>query len=283
MDQYLENQAVEEFAEDSALDDAAQGQMQEADDGAQALSEALAEFAGDTDAATSDEEASSDGEQEQAQEKQPAVDKGLKGRLNQVERRGYARGQQEARAAWEAERAVYEAKLAKYAEMELQQEAKKLAADENISEAIAIRLLRAERGMPAKPQEESKPEAQPRGTDGRFVARQQEAPAADNTAHVRAEMLMAQAETIRKATGVDVLEIFQNDADVKRKVASGEWDFADVAAQQAQTSRKRAPSVVRSPNSTGGVMGKSIQNMSSAEFEKLDDMLSRGYVFDASK
>lgn len=277
MDEYMENQTVEEMQIDSVQDDAALDQA--ADDGAMALSEALSELSGGQEEAA--ESADDTAAEESAQTEAP-VDKGFKGRLNQVERRGYERGKKEAQDAWQAERAEYEARLAKYAEMELKQEAAQLAKDEGISESIALRLLRAERGIPA-PKEEAlvKESSQPRGADGRFVAKQQEQSQPD-AVHARAELLMGQAETIKKATGIDVLELFESDPEIKRKVASGEWDFTDVAAAQREQPRRRAPGVARTPNGAS-YNGKSIASMSSDEFRKLDDMLARGYTFDPSK
>lgn len=277
MDEYMENQTVEEMQIDSVQDDAALDQA--ADDGAMALSEALSELSGGQEETA--ESADDTAAEESAQTEAP-VDKGFKGRLNQVERRGYERGKKEAQDAWQAERAEYEARLAKYAEMELKQEAAQLAKDEGISESIALRLLRAERGIPA-PKEEApvKDSSQPRGADGRFVAKQQEQSQPD-AVHARAELLMGQAETIKKATGIDVLELFESDPEIKRKVASGEWDFTDVAAAQREQPRRRAPGVARTPNGAS-YNGKSIASMSSDEFRKLDDMLARGYTFDPSK
>lgn len=281
MDEYMvDTQTVEEQQFDSVQDDAALDQV--ANDGAMALSEALSELSGEQE---EHEEHADESASEESVREESAVDKGFKGRLNQVERRGYARGRKEAQDAWQAERAEYEARLAKYAEMELKQEAAQLAKDEGISESIALRLLRAERGMPA-PKEESTQAQQPRGADGRFVPRQQpeqtEQPTQQSAVHARAEQLMAQAETIKKATGIDVLELFESDPEIKRKVASGEWDFTDVAAAQREQPRKRAPGVARASNGAS-YSGKSIASMSTDEFRKLDDMLARGYTFDPSK
>ena len=281
MDEYMvDTQAVEEQQVDSVQDDAALDQT--ADDSVLALSEALSELSGGQDEAA---EESVDEPAAEAAEQEAPIDKGFKGRLNQVERRGYERGRKEASDAWAAERAEYEARLAKYAEMELKQEAAKLAKDEGISESIALRLLRAERGIPA-PKEEPTQAQQPRGADGRFVPRQQpeqtEQPQQQSAVHARAEQLMAQAETIKKATGIDVLDLFEKDPEIKRKVASGEWDFTDVAAAQREQPRKRAPGVARASNGAS-YSGKSISSMSSDEFRKLDDMLARGFTFDPSK
>ncbi len=155
------------------------------------------------------------------------------------------------RAQWKRERLDYERRIAQLQDDRLNWEAAKLAREEGISEQIALRLLRAERGQPVQP------------ADG---------------VRSRAEALMRQAELVRRATGVDVLEVFRSDAEVRRRVSGGEWDFADVAAQ----SRAAEAAPVRSAGAARGLGRQSFSQMSREAFERFDEMLKTG-EFDASR
>lgn len=185
------------------------------------------------------------------------------------------------RNKWNQEKADYEARLAAYAEKELEAEAEKLAAEENCSKNFALRLLRAERGLPAQEKApEAKATQQPRTADGRFAKAE---PTAEDPVRTRAEALLAQNETVLKATGVDALALYQQNEKVREKVNSGEWDFADVAkAYLEETKGRRVPSPVRHANS-GSLKAVSIENMSDAQWEKLNRELEMGRVIDPTR
>ena len=87
-------------------------------------------------------------------------------------------------------------------------------------------------------------------------------------------MLYAQAEALQAATGVDVMEIYNSDAEVKRKVATGEWTFLDV--YKALPKQQKIPSPTRSNN--GSLSDLNIRNMSAAQLAKLDAVLDGGGV-----
>ncbi|MDO4355814.1 MAG: hypothetical protein Q4E13_04810 [Clostridia bacterium] len=155
------------------------------------------------------------------------------------------------RAQWQQERLDYERRIAQLQDDRLNWEAAKLAKEEGISEQIALRLLRAERGQPVQP------------ADG--VRR-------------RAESLMRQAELVQRATGMDVLEMFRSDAEVRRRVSEGEWDFADAVAHR----RPADAAPVRSAGAARDVGRQSFSRMSREAFERFDEMLKTG-EFDASR
>ena len=172
------------------------------------------------------------------------VPKALRGRIKGAESRGYERGKREVEEQ-------YRQDLEELANLRLERDAKELAEQEKISVSMATRLLRAERGVSA-PQKE-----------------------AHNSVEERAQVLYNQANTIKNVTGIDVLEMFNNDQDIHQKVVSGEWDFTDVAKSYKQ----HVPAPVRSTGQTG-IEGRSIANMSDEEFEKFDKLLD-DHSFDA--
>ena len=264
------NHTVDETMMESVLDDAAQAPEINAD----ALSEALNQLAPDQTV-----EAGQNGGDDQLE--MPA-DKGLRGRMMQFEQRGYKRGAQEAESKWEAERKDYQERLARYEQMELEAEAKKLAQEKNMPEDIALEYLRMKKGQPV-------PE-QPRDEAGRFAAQPQQ-PAVDTVAmdeaQTRAVTLMTQAEAFEKmsdggVTKDDILAAFQGDPEVHRKVVSGEWDFTDVGRALSDNGQQRAPRVSRSASS-GKVSTSTFMGMSDAEFAMFDNRIAQGAVFDARR
>lgn len=263
------NTSVDETMMESVLDDAAPAPETNAD----ALSEALSQLAPD-----STVEAGQQGGDDQLE--MPA-DKGLRGRMMQFEQRGYKRGAQEAESKWEAERKGYQERIARYEQMELEADAKKLAQEKNMPEDIALEYLRMKKGLPVA--------EQPRDEAGRFTAPAAE-PAADaamNDAQARAVTLMTQAEAFEKmsdgsVTKDEILGAFQNDAEVRRKVVSGEWDFTDVGRSLNGEGQQRAPRVSRSA-SNGKVSASTFMNMSDAEFAMFDNRIAQGAVFDARR
>lgn len=214
------------------------------------------------------------------------VPKGIKGRIQAAEAkadaRGYERGRTEAMREWETTKAEYEQKLAKYAEMELENDAKELAAKEKCSVDLAKRLLRMERGMtkPAAEKEESAKESAPtRDAKGRFVSRENDA---GTDVQARAQALYDQAQAVQKSTGIDVLELFQTDAEVKRAVVSGEKDFKDIALERLAGGNKGARKPAPKPVSSGGAEAQSrvysFKNMTDEEFDRFNRRLDQGAV-----
>ena len=254
----LENSSVDNF-EESVQDDAVQA-PEETGTQTQGISEFL-------------NAAEQEGEQPQDRPaQQERVSGGIKGRLLDSERKGYDRGKSEAEAAWQAEKAQYEARIQKLMEYEIKDEAKKLAEQEHISEAIAERLIRAERGVPgsAQPTEPTQ-SAQPRDAQGRFVSRTQD----DSEAY--AQKLLDQANTIKRLTGQDMMALYNSDKSIQDRILSREVDFYGLAEEMR--GQKQMPPVVRSANGQAN-RHRSIADLTDEQFDELDRRLEQGAVFD---
>lgn len=207
----------------------------------------------------------------EAEQTDPPVPKSLKGRLDRENKKGYDRGRAEAEAAWQEEKARYESELSEYRELKLQQEAAALAKEEGISEALALRLLRAERGMPAPVKQE-----QPRDSAGRFVSAEQKA------VQERAAKLMQQSRDIVRAGGPDVYEMYKNSPEIQKKISEDpDMDFYDVL-RESREEKKTMPPVVRSA-SGGAPQSRGFRDMSDEEFDKLNAKLQEGYVIDTRR
>ena len=264
------NYSVEATMTESALVDA----VQAPDTTADALSEEISRLTGPA------VEAGQQGDDKQAKSSE---DKGFRGRLYEYERRGYDRGAREAESKWADERKGLQERIAKYEAEDLKREAKQFAQDNNMPENIALEYLtmKKERGGTVA--------AQPRDDNGRFVQREApaEQPGGDAAVRERAVNLYTQAEAFEKMTDGAVtkdaiLDAYQNDSDIRQKVASGEWDFTDVGKHLAGSGKQNAPKVARS--SGGGQISTSyFANMSREDFAKFNEQLKRGKVFDARR
>lgn len=266
----LENTVMTEGLPESAADDALLAPAEEATDESIALSEALGA------AAEGDKPQDTDASGAAEQGAKP-VNSGIKGRLLESERKGhdkgYAEGQAAAQAAWQAEKQQYESRLQRLEEIALKEDARELAKQEGCSEALAMRILRAERGLPA--QQEAP--AQPRDEKGRFTSNQQ--PKAPDV-NERAQQLFDQAKNIQRMGGVDVMALFNENPEIRSKVSSGEMDFYDVAREYGKAEpRKQTPPVTRS-GQPGVIAGRSIADLSDDEFDRLNRLLEGGAVID---
>jgi hypothetical protein len=251
----------------SVPDDAVQAETQQ--DGSIGLTEALME-AGEGDAPQEP------AEHEAPKEGGTKPSGGIKGRLLESERKGYERGQSEAQAAWQAEKAQYEERLQKLTEYELRDEAKKLAAKEHISEDFAMRVLRAERGLAPKAAD-----TRPRDAQGRFTAQEPAESQPQRSVEDRAKELFTQAQQIERMGGPDVMAIFNGDASLRKRVADGEIDFFDIAREYGGGGRKarQAPPAVRG-SYAGGAQTRGIGDLSDEEFDRLQSRLEQGVSID---
>ena len=240
------------------------------DDAAQAQGESLEELL--TTADPANEAPAADGAQGN-DSVPPAKEPGwIKQRVNRAVEKAVAEA--EARVA-----ARYEARIAPLMEAVLDRQAQDLvAAGEFKSIERAKEYVRLKGGITEAPQAQPQQQTntQPRDAQGRF----QSSPASE--AHVRADILAQQATKIKASRGLDVMQTFNGDPEVKQKVISGEWDFYDVADHMASNSR-RVPASVRTPNGAGaGAAVTTIDNMSDAQFQKmLDNIQYRGYRYKA--
>ena len=265
------NYSVDETMMESALDDAAQAPDARAD----ALSEALG-IAEPEDTAAAGQDADGDALEE-------PKDKGLRGRMKQYEQRGYNRAlkeHKEAESKWAERERGYQERLARYEQLELETDAKKFAQENNIPENFALEYMRMKKGLPAVAE-------QPRDDAGRYAPQNNAAEAeGDAAVKTRAAALMTQAEAFEKmsdgaVTRDAILEAFQNDPDIRQRVASGEWDFTDVG-RSLRDGKSRAPHVARSA-SNGRINTSVFMGMSDEEFAKFDSRISAGEIFDARR
>jgi hypothetical protein len=156
--------------------------------------------------------------------------------------------------------------------MQLEADADKLVASGKISDRdIALEYLRGKSGIPSQaPKSAANPNTPARDEQGRFVKH----PEPDAEVKLRANMLIAQAENLKSATGIDVMALYNSDPDVREKITSGEWDFTDVLKNH-RAEKPKAPAPVRSANGLG--MGDvDIRSMSGEQFNRLNEFLERG-------
>lgn len=260
------------MSEESVQDDAAQAPMaNEEETGTVGLTELMeaveeAEPAQDT---------TEDDQPEEVHER--PVNSGLKGRLNEAEKkgekRGYDSGYAAAKAEWEAEKAGLADRLAKLEEYELKEAAAQIMKEEGCSESLAMRLARMEKGLPA--QQTPQKVQQPRDEAGRFV----KADAKDD-ASARAQELADQARMVHRATGVDVAALFKADEDIQQRIISGEIDFADLAREQlGKPIKKAGPPAVRS-SAGQKVKARGFSDLSDEEFDRVQNDIGHGRSVD---
>lgn len=111
---------------------------------------------------------------------------------------------------------------------------------------------------------------------GRVEAPKQAAeqtPDIDPVIQAKADMLAAQARKIKASRGLDVMAAYNSNPEIQRKLASGEWDFYDVA--EAMSQDRRAPTISRSANGARSEK-RSISEMSEAEWHRLQQNLANG-------
>lgn len=88
----------------------------------------------------------------------------------------------------------------------------------------------------------------------------------------RAEELAVQAELLRRATGCDMMALFQTDEGLRGKVISGEWDFVDAYA--AKRKEEKPPQLARGGSVSG--IGVNVAGMNEGQFGKLNELLAQG-------
>ena len=120
----------------------------------------------------------------------------------------------------------------------------------------------AEPAVQAQPSVQAQPAQQPQTDDMQLKLRAQE--------------LIAQAMTIRAVVNVDVLAVYNTDAEARARILSGEWDFIDL--YKAMKPAPTPPAPVRSAN--GGAGALNVNGMNDQQFQKLNEMLSRGAKVD---
>ena len=135
----------------------------------------------------------------------------------------------------------------------------------------ATEYLRMKQGMPAP----ADTEEQPRNSNGQFAPKQN---ASDAATQARIDMLKHQAESIKNRSGVDVIKVFNENPDIKKRVIAGEIDFYDVAEEVgSKKGSRKPPAPMRSPNGAASDQQmNSFMSMSSEEFRKLEKRIQQG-------
>lgn len=222
------------------------------------------------------QEAETEQQDDQGQSEGQKISGGIRGRLleseKKGEKRGYTTGYQ---AAWQEAKARMDAmskQLAELSEYKLKEEAAALAKEEGCSEKLAMRILRAERGLApdaASNGAEKERAGQPRDEAGRFLPRESK----EDAATERAQYLFNQARTIKEQTGMDAMELFNTaDAQTREKIARGEMDF-NALVLAAMAKEQRTPPMVKP---TAGALTKRISDMTPEDFAKLDAYARKG-------
>lgn len=182
--------------------------------------------------------------------------------------------------------AAYDEKLRPLQEAMLHRDADDLVSSGKVaSREIALEYLRLKNGMPAMPGEPERPNQPARNEKGQFTSNQANQPnqsiqsSSPDDAEAYGQMLIAQAKAIEAAGGIDVLEVYNTDPEIKRRVLSREWDFADVYKHVAGKSAHTLPSPARRPNGSGFAT-RSIGDLNSEQFKKVQDYLAQGGVID---
>lgn len=181
------------------------------------------------------------------------------------------------RAEWEAahkaEMDALRGQLTTLREYVISQEADKLVADGKISDReMALNYLRMQQGM--EPVTKAEPKTPPRDESGRFVSTQ------NDDAKQRAQALIDQATMLQRATGVDVMGIYNTNQQAREMILSGAGDFADVLAAYGRQNPK-APAPIRGSSGIG--MGNvDFSKMSDSQLDKVNELLRQGYTIDVN-
>jgi hypothetical protein len=178
--------------------------------------------------------------------------------------------------------AEYDAKLKPLQDSILGREADDLVSQgEFKSRERALEYLRLKNGLPAASQEPEKPAQPARNDKGQFT---QTNPTAPGDTEAYGQVLIAQVKAIEAASGINVMDIYNADPEVKRRILSREWDFTDVykhasGGNQPGGYQPTLPTPSRRPNGSG-VASRPINEYSSEQFKKINDFLAQGGVID---
>jgi len=160
--------------------------------------------------------------------------------------------------------AKYEAQIAALNEERLERQAQALVSRGEVkSLEMAKEYLRLKGGE--QQQESEQPQAEESKDDPVIQA--------------KADMLARQANKIKAARGLDVMAAYNSDQEIQRKIASGEWDFYDVA-DNLDAGERHTPVPARASN---GAKNEpvSIRNMTEAQWKEFNKKLDHGGRFRA--
>lgn len=231
------------------------------------LSEEEEESAEDLDSLTEEEE-----EEGEASEEEPPRTQGTSepGYVQKRIDRALARERENIKAEVMAQ---MEARYAPIRDRLLEMDAKELVRQgEFKSIERAKEYLQLKQGIVPKAADDPQPAPQPRNDQGQF------APKEDPVIQAKIDMLAKQADKIKAKTGVDVIEVFSNNPEIKDAVISGKMDFYDVAEQMnAKPAVRKPPAPMRSPNGASGQAApNAIDTMSDAQFDRMERKIKEG-------
>jgi len=169
-------------------------------------------------------------------------------------------------------RAEMEAKYAPIMDRLLEMDAQELLRKGTVKDIETAReLVRYRNNQPQNAAPAPKAE-QPRQPNGQY------APKEDPVVSARIDILSKQADKIKAKTGIDVIEEFSNNNEVKQKVMRGEIDFYDVAdmIKDQKPAKRKAPAPMRSPNGASGTNPNAIDSMSDEQFERMERKIKEG-------
>ena len=175
----------------------------------------------------------------------------------------------ETEARFKAQLEAMEARYAPLMERMMEMDAQELVRSRKVSDIETAReLVRLRNGQTVQAEEPQRP----RQANGQF------APQTDASTQARIDMLQHQADRIKEAGGPDVTEAFLNNEDIKKAVVAGDMDFYDVAdyLRQEESSRRRPPSPMRSPNGASGKNPNAIDSMSDEMFDRMERKIKEG-------
>lgn len=143
----------------------------------------------------------------------------------------------------------------------------------------ATEYLRMKEGLPVN-QQPSQTTQQPRDAQGRFTQQIPQDPGPAKAAQQRAQELVNQAESLRRATGVDVMAIYNTNQQARDMILSGGKDFVDVLQAFGNPEKQQhVPISVRAAN--GVAVGQTqIGKMTDTQFATMNDFLSKGGKID---
>lgn len=187
----------------------------------------------------------------------------IKGRIDKAVRKAVAETEARMQAMFDQQMEPFRAKAR-------EDEAQELVRSRKVADIETAReLVRLRHNQPApEPKQEAQP--QPRNEQGQF------APKEDPAMMARIDMLAHQADTIRDKTGMDLVEVMQNDEEVRDAIMNGKMDFYDLAAQMDNQRQKRPPSPMRSPNGASGQQHNAINTMSDEAFDRMEKRIKEG-------
>ena len=201
---------------------------------------------------------------DQPKEQQATEPGWIKQRVSKAVQKAVAETEARMQAMFEQQMAPIRAKM-------MEDEAQELVRSRKVTDIETAReLVRLRQGQPV--QTEQPQPAQPRNERGQFTAKSDDS----GMNEVMLDMLAHQADTIKEKTGIDVVEVFSNDREIKQKVMSGKMDFYDVAEMMKQQKTKKPPAPMRSPNGASGQTHNAITTMSDEQFARMEKRISEG-------